>query len=50
MKKIARITSIILIAAMLLAGCAQAAPATQEATKPLKIAMRSIASCNDSFQ
>ncbi|HNX45275.1 MAG TPA: BMP family protein [Anaerolineaceae bacterium] len=47
MKKIARITSIILIAAMLLAGCAQAAPATQEATKPLKIAIVSPSTIND---
>ena len=47
MKKIARITSIILIAAMLLAGCAQAAPETQEATKPLKIAIVSPSTIND---
>ncbi|MEA4958396.1 MAG: BMP family protein, partial [Anaerolineaceae bacterium] len=47
LKKIARITSIILIAAMLLAGCAQAAPATQEATKPLKIAIVSPSTIND---
>lgn len=47
MKKIARITSIILITAMLLAGCAQAAPATQEATKPLKIAIVSPSTIND---